>query len=61
MFFRHRILVSALCCATLWGCGQKGMLVLPPASAQAPRATLPETLLPSGLTAPDESGAPARR
>ncbi|NBQ86695.1 MAG: hypothetical protein EBU07_04330 [Betaproteobacteria bacterium] len=61
MFSGHRILFSALCCALLCACGQKGILVLPPSSASAPRATLPETLLPSGLTAPDESSAPARR
>ncbi|WP_298212798.1 lipoprotein [Acidovorax sp.] len=43
-----RSLVLAASAAALLGCGQRGPLYLPAGPAAAQRATLPETLNPSG-------------
>ncbi|MDP1999406.1 MAG: lipoprotein [Rhodoferax sp.] len=65
MFQIHRILVSTLVLGAvvvgLGGCGQQGPLYLPTEPAAANRATLPETLMRSGMQrpAPPAQAAPA--
>ena len=52
-------LVLALCAVVLAGCGQKGALYMPTGPAVANRATLPETLRPSGTTTAPQPAVPA--